>query len=79
MAKALIEAIPRPDMPLPIVAAGSDGSIEIVWRRNPQRELSCFIESDDMIALLSRDGRVFEKSLGNNPPLINTYVRELFD
>ncbi len=74
----IVDAISRRDMPLPLVAAGSDGSIEVTWRRNKARELSCFIEPDVAVALLVRDGKTFEKSL-DQPDQINEYVSGLFD
>jgi hypothetical protein len=41
----IAQMITRQEMPLPIIAAGSDGSVQVKWR-NAKRELSFFIEPD---------------------------------
>jgi hypothetical protein len=78
MARAIVDAVTRAEMPLPFVAAGSDGSIEVKWRRNPKRELSCFIEPATTMVLLVRDGQTFERDL-DEPSRINEYINGLFD
>jgi len=45
-AHQIAQMIRRQDMPLPIIAAGSDGSVQVKWR-NATRELSFFIEPDE--------------------------------
>jgi len=45
-AAEIAASISRDDMPAPVVAAGSDGSIQVKWRNGAQRELSFFFNSD---------------------------------
>lgn len=45
-AAAIVASISRDDMPMPVVAAGSDGSIQVKWRRGAHRELSFFFNPD---------------------------------
>ena len=78
MAQTIVDAITWQEMPLPCVAAGSDGSIEVMWRQNPRRELSCFVEPDVAIVMLVRDGKIYEQNL-DEPSRINEYVKGLFD
>jgi hypothetical protein len=77
-ALALGEAISRPDMPIPSVAAGSDGSIEVTWRRNPDTELSCFVEPAGITVLLMRDGKMKESGLFETREIAQ-FVREFFE
>jgi hypothetical protein len=77
-AKDLAEHVLREDMPIPFVAAGSDGSIEVTWRRSSTRELSCFVEPDASTVLLVRDGKMQECPL-ERPAQINDYVVSLFE
>jgi hypothetical protein len=78
IAQKIVDVISREDMPLPLVGAGSDGSIEVTWRRNPGRELSCFIEPRIVMVLLVRDGEVYEGGF-EEPSQINQYVIKLFE
>ncbi len=78
LAQKIVNAIARNEMPLPFVAAGADGSIEVTWRRGHERELSCFIEPDAVNVVLIRDGECYESGL-EQPGRINEYVSRLFD
>ncbi len=75
---AIGDKITRHDMPIPIVAAGSDGSIAVITATtSPQRELSCFVEADGITILLVRNGEMHENVI-STPAEIEPFVRELF-
>lgn len=78
-AQVVAANISRDDMPVPLIAAGSDGTIQMKWRRASERELSFFVEADAAIEyLLVRNGKVYDgeiEELGQ----INRYVNLFLD
>jgi hypothetical protein len=78
-AHALAETIQRHDLPLPLVAAGSDGSIQIKWRRE-RRELSFFINPDAPTQyLFVKNSDPFVEGEVSQLSQINKFVNWLFD
>lgn len=74
IAHQILNAVKRDDLPLPLLVAGSDGSIQIRWRRH--RELSIFVRPDDAVEFLEvyPDGGMQEGLLKDPtevPPLID--------
>lgn len=69
------------DLPIPMVAAGADGSIQIKWRRGG-KEFSLFIEPDRSIEYLYvRDGRTFDGDISadRTARVLNDYLKQLAD
>jgi hypothetical protein len=62
-ARQIADSLKYDDLLLPLVAAGSDGSVQIKWQKD-SRELSFFISSDGAeFARVSSDGEIEEGPL----------------
>jgi len=62
-ARQIADSLTRDDLLLPLLAAGSDGSLQIKWQKD-SRELSFFISSDGAeFARVSSDGEIEEGPL----------------
>lgn len=74
VAREIVSHIERDDLPLPLMIPGSDGSLQIKWRRI--RELSFFVFPDAAPEFLQvfPDGQIAQGMLTNDqqaPSLIN--------
>lgn len=73
IAQKIVGSVQREDLPLPLLVAGSDGSLQIKWRF--AKELSFFVSSDAVEFLqVYPQGSMEEGSLKNPEQ-----VRELVD
>jgi hypothetical protein len=62
-ARQIADSLKREDLLLPLVAAGSDGSLQIKWQKNA-RELSFFISSNGVeFVRISSSGEIEEGPL----------------
>jgi len=78
-AAEIAASISRDDMPTPVVAAGSDGSIQVKWRNGAQRELSFFFNSDQTAEfVLIKNAEVKEGEL-ERPNQANEIANQLLD
>ncbi len=78
-AAEIAASISRDDMPTPVVAAGSDGSIHVKWRNGAQRELSFFFNSDQTAEfVLIKNAEVKEGEL-ERPNQANEIANQLLD
>lgn len=78
-ASFIVAHISREDMPVPLVAAGSDGTIQMKWHRTSDRELSFFVEADTAIEfLLVRNGQVYDGEI-QEMGQVNRYVNLFLD
>jgi hypothetical protein len=78
-AQFIVAHISREDMPVPFVAAGSDGTIQMKWCHASDRELSFFVEADAVIEfLLVRNGEVYDGEI-QEMGQINRYVNLFLD
>jgi hypothetical protein len=78
-AAKIAASISRDDMPVPVVAAGSDGSIQVKWRNGAQRELSFFFNPDQTAEfVLIKNTEVKEGEL-ERPNQANEIANQLLD
>jgi hypothetical protein len=75
----LVGSISRDDMPMPVVAAGSDGSIQVKWRKGARRELSFFFNPDNTTEfVLIKNEQVRDGEL-RQPNQANEIANQLLD
>lgn len=76
VARQIADSLERDDLLLPLVAAGSDGSLQIKWQKD-SRELSFFISSDGVeFVRVSAVGEIEEGPLGE-PAQANELVARM--
>jgi len=73
LANQVANSLKRDDLPLPLIIAGSDGSLQIKWRKN--RELSFFVSPEAVEFLRVDPKNGMEEGSVKNP----AHASELID